>query len=90
MKAPIEPLPIFLLRLAMLVAFAACLSIMAPKLCFILAHPGAIWPPGTHDYRMSVVSGVRFYRVRDASGRVICTGDFNGKVRESGPVIGGE
>jgi hypothetical protein len=52
----------------MLVAFAAALAVMAPKLVFVLQHPSMDCPPGGGDYRLSLVKGISYFRAPDARG----------------------
>jgi hypothetical protein len=58
-----EPLAVFLLRIAILLAFAVGMAAMSPKLGFVLSHPGLLYPPGLHDqWRVAAQPGVVFYR----------------------------
>lgn len=59
---------VFALRLVMLLGFVVALGAMAPKLGFMLQHPGVSWPAGTLDYRIAATRGVAFFRDRRPGG----------------------
>lgn len=91
MTGPRESWQVFALRWFILVTFAAGLSLLLPGFCFSLSHRFGYdltrTPPPGQNRELCLVEGIRYFRKREADGKVYCEAciGWDGAVRQLSP-----